>query len=105
MLFRSAWDSAAWAGLLGLVALLGTLGHLVGGPPPARATKWGWFWIIWAVPPLGLVAYLLLAEPMRPLPIPPKDGARLTGGWSFLGALLFGGAASAGATALLLGVG
>ena len=58
------------------------LGHLVGGPQPWRATRWGWFWLL--LPPFGSVAYLVLAGPTPGVPGPRGAHRRLTGGWAFL---------------------
>lgn len=78
------WGLPAWAGLLHLGVLLGTLFMLVGSPPPWRATRWAWLWVLVLVPPLGIPAYLLLAGPTAPVPSPSPSRPRTTGGRGFL---------------------
>ena len=68
----------------GFALSLATLGLLIAGPQPWRATRWAWFWILGIAAPLGAIAYLVLAGPTG-LTSPPRPGAsRLTGGWAFL---------------------
>lgn len=78
------WGLPAWAGLLHLGVLLGTLFSLTGSPQPWRATRWAWFWLLFLVPPIGVPAYLLLAGPTPPVPAPSGTRRRLTGGRGFL---------------------
>jgi hypothetical protein len=75
------------------VLAVATLLLLVGGPEPQRATRWAWFWLFSAAPPLACPAYLLLGGLLKDHPEP--TGRRLTGGWAFLVFLLLGGAATA----------
>ncbi|WP_309647694.1 hypothetical protein [Nocardioides sp.] len=78
------WGLPAWAGLLHLGVLLGTLFSLTGSPQPWRATRWAWFWLLVLVPPIGVPAYLLLAGPTPPVPAPSLTRRRTTGGGGFL---------------------
>jgi hypothetical protein len=55
---------------------------LVAGPQPWRATRWAWFW--WCTNPLGIAAFLLLSGPLVRWTKPERVNRRLTGGWSFL---------------------
>ncbi len=73
---------------------LATLMLLLGGPEPERATRWAWFWLFTAAPPLACPAYLLLGGMVRTHPQP--GPRRLRGGWAFVLALLLGGASAAG---------
>lgn len=67
-----------------------TLLLLIFGPQPRWATKWAWFWLAAAVPPLWLVFVLFEPVPLWiKYPLPPAT-SRLTGGWAFLLALLLG---------------
>jgi len=78
-----------WLGLALLGAALTTLGLVVAGPEPQRATRWAWFWLHWT--PVGALAFLLLSGPTPGLPAP-RSGRRLTGGRGFLLALVLGAA-------------
>jgi hypothetical protein len=70
--------------LAGPLLALATLGLLIAGPQPWRATRWAWFWILGVASPLGILAYLVLGGPTA-LSRPPRPGAgRLTGGWAFI---------------------
>lgn len=86
------WHLPGWTWWLQLGLLIATLATLICSPPPWRATRWAWFWLIGSGP-IGLAAYLLLAGPLPFLPVPRPGGPRLTGGWAFL--LSFGLAALA----------
>jgi hypothetical protein len=59
------WGALQAAGVIGgLAAFL----LLVAGPPPRRANRWAWFWILYIGQPygLGVLAFLLLgAAPVR----------------------------------------
>ena len=78
-------ELTGWTAGVLIVVFLGTLGLLVLGPEPWRATRWAWFWLVTsAAAPLAAVAYLVLAGPTS-LSRAPRDGSRrLTGGWAFL---------------------
>lgn len=94
------WTVAEWrvpmvAGLLGVVVSAATMLLVVGGPQPWRATRWAWFWLVLALGPLGLLAYLLLGGPLG-LWRPADGSRRLTGGWAFLIAMVLFGGANAG---------
>lgn len=71
-------------GVLG-VALFGlllvTLGLLIGGPQPRRATRWAWFWLL--VPPFGCLAFLLLGGAVTGREHRPGE-QRLQGGLAFV---------------------
>lgn len=78
---RPVYDGAALA-LGGL--WVSTLLLMIALPQPWRVTRWGWFWLMWGLAPLGSIAYLVLSGP-APFLRPPLDPARrLTGGWAFL---------------------
>ena len=82
------WQLPEWLAGAGLLLMLATLGLLISGPQPWRATRWAWFWILGIAPPLGVLVYLVFAGPTA-LSRPPRAGsARLTGGWAFLLALV-----------------
>ena len=61
-------------------------GVLLAGPQPWRATRWAWFW--WITNPIGVAAFLLLAGPLVRRTQPANVNRRLTGGWSFLLAIV-----------------
>ncbi len=90
---QGAWSEVVGFRLSGaaatgaLVVLLGALTCLVVGPPPWRATRWAWFWLL--LTPPGLLAFLLLGGP-GPLTGPHPGARRLTGGRALLLALLLG---------------
>jgi hypothetical protein len=86
------WRLPVWMGGLALVLFVCTLGLLISGPQPWRATRWAWFWLMTAAAPVGAVAFLLLAGPTPFSPAPRDPAKRLTGGWAFLMALLIGSA-------------
>ena len=84
------WRLPNWAGTVLLAHGLAVVFLLVGGPPPARATRWAWFWLSW--PPIGSLAFLLLSGPFPGIPAPRPGARRLTGGWAFLLSFVLGGA-------------
>lgn len=88
------WRLPQWAGPLGLVVWLGTFVALVIGPPPWRANRWAWFWMLVFASPVGLVAFLVLGGPTGLLPADPSR-PRLRGGWGLVLALGLGMALSA----------
>ena len=77
--------SAWWAAVAAAVGLW-TFLLLITGDPPWRATRWAWFWLLGLVPPVGIVAFLLLGGRTGRWP-PGRPDERLTGGWAFLLAL------------------
>ncbi|GAA4710247.1 hypothetical protein [Nocardioides conyzicola] len=83
------WTSAATF-VVGFTGLL----LLISGPPPRRATRWAWFWLMWTAPPVGFLAFVVLSGVLSPRP-PAQRGRRLTGGWAFLLAGVVGVAFSA----------
>ncbi|KQW48771.1 hypothetical protein ASC77_08535 [Nocardioides sp. Root1257] len=94
------WRLPSWTSVATLVVGLGGVLLLIAGPQPRRATRWAWFWMMAAAPPLGFVAFLALGSSLSPRPRPDL-GRRLTGGRAFLLSVLVGGALSALATAIL----
>lgn len=83
------FSGPGWLAGVALVAFLMTLVLIVSGPPPWRATRWAWFWLMWT--PVGALAFAVLSGPLWPLR-PPRPGARgLTGGWAFLLSMLLAG--------------
>ena len=63
---------------------LSTLGLLVVGPEPWRATRWAWFWLLTSAAfPLTALAFLVLGGPTPLVPAPRERSRRLTGGWAF----------------------
>lgn len=78
-----------WVLVLVLFQGLAGLFVLVNGPPPWRATRWGWFWLSWL--PFGWTAFLLLSGPLRVSTGWPGVGrSRLGGGWAFVLSLALG---------------
>jgi hypothetical protein len=77
------WSVAGWVVLLGLVGTISLFVVLVASPQPWRATRWGWFWPMAAVPPVGIAAYLLLSGPTPGIPEPRDLGRRMRGGAGF----------------------
>jgi len=86
----AGWRLPGWAVWLQLGLLVATLATLICSPPPWRATRWAWFWLMGSGP-IGLAAYLVLAGPLPYLPAPRPGARRLTGGWAFLLAIVLGG--------------
>lgn len=90
----SVTERGRWLGVLGGVALLCTVLLVITTPRPVRATRWAWFWLLGLVPPVGILAFLLIGGPTGL--IPQREGGRtLTGGWAFLLAVLCGTAPTA----------
>jgi len=84
------WRLAGWCALAAAGVWVGALMLLVGGPPPWRATRWAWFWLLALAAPVGVVAFLLLGGPCGLLPPAPGRRPGLRGGAAFLLALLIG---------------
>jgi hypothetical protein len=76
------WQTPDVLGIPAAVLFFAGLALLVGGPEPWRATRWAWFWLLF--PPIGGIAFLLLAGPVPAVPRPRDLSRRLTGGWAFL---------------------
>lgn len=77
------WHLTGWIVWALVIEYLCTLGLLIWGPEPRRATRWAWFWLISAAAPLTAIAFLILGGPTSRLPA--RDTTtRLTGGWAFL---------------------
>lgn len=76
------WRLPHWAGLVALLVWLGTFIALVIGPPPWRANRWAWFWLLLLVSPVGLVAFLVLGGPTGLLPPTPPGRGCVAGGAS-----------------------
>lgn len=87
--------TGAWAWVV-VVLFIASLGLLVTGPEPRRATRWAWFWLWSVVPPLFVIAFLALGGSVSGREHVGGRRGRLTGGWAFLIALVLGGATSAG---------
>lgn len=90
------WSLPGWMVWPLLAVWLGTLMSVVGSPPPWRATRWAWFWLVFVAGPLGVIAYLTLAGP-APLVREPQTTRRLTGGWALLLAMAISAATATGA--------
>jgi len=84
------WRLAGWCAPVVAGVWVGALMLVVGGPPPWRATRWAWFWLLALAAPVGIVAFLLLGGPCGLLP--PRPGRRpgLRGGAALVLALLIG---------------
>ena len=82
----------SWVAGLGALVWLLALIVLVGGPEPARATRWAWFWLLVStLAPLTTVLFLVLGEP-APRPSGEPSGRRRFGGVrAFVLMLLVGG--------------
>jgi hypothetical protein len=77
------WDFTGWIVWALIIQFLCTLGLLIYGPEPRRATRWAWFWLISAAAPITALAFLALGGSTSRHPAADKS-ARLTGGWAFL---------------------
>ncbi|MEP7091974.1 MAG: hypothetical protein ABI776_17870 [Nocardioidaceae bacterium] len=76
------WRVPSWLGLVGGALFVVSFVVLLVGPPPWRATRWAWFWLL--MPPVGSIVFLLASGPTPLLPVPKRPTRRLTGGWAFL---------------------
>lgn len=88
------WAVPGWVLLTGTLVWIGGLFLLVNGPRPWRATRWAWFWLLGLVPPLGLLGFLVLSGPARPIPRPRPRALPFTAGWAFLLVVLVDGLVS-----------
>ncbi|MFC7494663.1 MULTISPECIES: hypothetical protein [unclassified Nocardioides] len=78
----AGWVVPTWAPLLLIVVQLGAMWVVKFGAEPRLATRWAWFWLVWMLPPVGALAFLVLGgSTVRWLP---RSAYRLTGGWAFL---------------------
>lgn len=93
------WRLPSWTSLVTFIVGFTALLLLIGGPQPRRATRWAWFWLMWAAPPVGFLGFLLLGGLLSPRPSVP--GRRLTGGWAFLLAFFVSAALSTVVAAVL----
>lgn len=94
------WRVTSWVQALSQLGRLFTIAWLIGSPEPWRARRWGWFWLLVLVPPIGIPAYLLLSGPTRGLPTPRDLRRRESGASGFLLACILA-IAGALATSLL----
>ena len=77
------WHFTGWIFWALLFEYLCTLGLVIWGPEPRRATRWAWFWLISAAAPLTAMVFLVLGGAISRLPAHDTT-RRLTGGWAFL---------------------
>ncbi len=83
------WSVPSWMLLIVLIGLAVTLGLVVNGPEPWRATRWAWAWALLFTGPLAAASFAVLSGPTPWIPTPKEVARRLTGGWAFLlGAVL-----------------
>lgn len=84
-----------WAVAAGLLVAMAGWIMLITSGPPWLATKWAWFWLLWAIPLLWPVFFLLEPRPLRmslrlarsgraPQPLLRDQDRRLTGGWALI---------------------
>ena len=82
------WQLPSWIVWSSFALYFVTLGLVILGPQPWRASRWAWFWLLTTGAPFGLAAFLLLGGPAPLVPAPRTPERVLTGGWAFLLALL-----------------
>ncbi|GAB3597638.1 hypothetical protein GCM10027446_26020 [Angustibacter peucedani] len=82
----AGWGLPDWLRVPAVLSLLAVLVLLVSTPSPWRATRWAWFWLFGS--PVAVVLFLLFGGPLVGLPRARLGHRRLTGGWSFLLAVL-----------------
>lgn len=84
-----------WVTIVGVLILAASLAVLITSPRPWLATKWAWFWLVWAMPVLWLAFLALEPRPLQhslrlarvgrvPSPLLEDRDRRLTGGWALL---------------------
>jgi len=78
------WEVPSWVLLVVVAGSVLTLGLIVYGPEPWRATRWGWAWAVLLTGPVGALAFAVLSGPTAATPTPKATARRLTGGWSFI---------------------
>jgi hypothetical protein len=78
------WDTPGWVDVVLAVAVLAMGWLLTTGPPPRRATRWGWFWLMVLLPVAGFLGYLLLSGVLSRRPPPFTGRPALTGRKAFL---------------------
>lgn len=82
-----------WVSLASLLVIGVSVMSLITSPQPWFATKWAWFWLVWAVPVLWVAFFVLEPRPLRlsarlaaarvrPTPLVGGAEQRLTGGWA-----------------------
>lgn len=94
---REGWFAetfGAWFGILGLLAIAASLAVLISDRQPWFATKWAWFWLVWAIPVLWVAFLALEPRPLRlsarwaaagrSVPLLRDGSGRLTGVWAFV---------------------
>lgn len=84
------WRLPAWCGWALMAVWLGALMLIIGGPPPWRATRWAWFWLVVLAAPVGVVAFALVGGPCGLLPPAPGRRPGLRGGAGLLLAIIIG---------------
>lgn len=86
------WRLPTWCVWVLMGVWFGALVLIIGGPPPWRATRWAWFWLVVLAAPVGVPAFALLGGPCGLLP--PRPGRRpgLRGGMGLLLAIIVGSA-------------
>ena len=83
------WYLPSWMLWIVLFGLAVTLGLIVNGPEPWRATRWGWAWALLFTGPIAAAAFAALSGPTPLMPRPKGFAGRLTGGGcSFWGCCL-----------------
>lgn len=80
----------AWITLGALALVLAAIMMAGWSDEPWRATRWGWFWLLFS--PFGFFVVPLFALFSGPTPaFSRRPGARLRGGWAFLLSVVLGG--------------
>lgn len=84
------WYLPPWMPWIILIGVAVTIGLIVNGPEPWRATRWGWAWALLFTGPIAATAFAVLSGPAPWIPRPKKLTRRLTGGWALLLGVLLG---------------
>jgi hypothetical protein len=82
------WRLPSWLWGAAFLHGIAALWLLVHGPQPWRASRWGWFWLVFLAPGVGVPAFLLLSGRPSIVSAPHPSSRRLSGGWAFLLAAL-----------------